>query len=150
MAYTGRQVHILLVEDDAIDTEMVKRSIRGADITNPLICVHDGIEALETLRGEGGREKIPQPCIIILDINTPRMNGFQLMQTLRQDPFMRNNVVFMLTTSSGSSDRRLAYDLHAAGYFLKQDTADFMKLLCQYCKLNVFPARAPENYANTV
>ena len=145
-----KNAHILLVEDDSIDKEMVLRSFKKSNINNPLVCVRDGVEALEALKGEQGRDKIPQPCIVLLDINTPRMNGFQLMRVMREDPFLRNNVVFMLTTSAGSSDRRLAYDLHAAGYFLKQDTADFVKLLSQYCKLNVFPARPPENYANSV
>ncbi len=150
-AVIPQDIHILLADDDMIDTQMVKRCLQKNNITNPLTCVTDGIEALEALQGLGGRSKVPQPCIILLDINMPRMNGFQFMHAMREDPFMRNNVVFMLTTSAGDSDRRLAYDLQAAGYFLKKNTPDFITLLGHYCRLNVFPEQQiPVNYASSV
>ena len=146
-----KNIHIVLADDDAIDREMVKRSLKKHGLENPLTCVTDGVEALEVLRGTGGRAMVPQPCIVIVDINMPRMNGFQMMQEMRSDPHMRNNVIFMLTTSAGDPDRRLAYELQAAGYFLKKHTADFVQLLGQYCRLNVFPEkRIPANYASSV
>lgn len=147
----GDTVHILLADDDSIDTEMVKRCLSKHKVSNPLVCVTDGVEALQILRGDNGHEKLPQPCIIILDINMPRKNGFQFMREMREDPHMRNNIVFMLTTSAGDSDRRLAYDLQAAGYFLKNQTSDFIQMLGEYCRINVFPRDGiPENYASSI
>lgn len=151
MRGTSETVHILLADDDMVDTEMVRRCLEKHNIKNPLICVTDGVEALNALRGADGQDKVPQPCIIILDINMPRMNGFQFMRELREDPHMRNNIVFMLTTSAGDSDRRLAYDLQAAGYFLKKQTSDFVQLLGHYCRLNVFPKKGiPLNYGSSL
>ena len=58
-----RTVTILLVDDDTVDAMAVRRSFRELKIANPVVEAHDGIEALEFLRGENGREKIVPPCL---------------------------------------------------------------------------------------
>lgn len=137
-----QNANILLVEDDEIDIETVQRVFKKAGITAKISTARDGVEGLEALRGENGHKKMQQPCIILLDINMPRMNGFQFLQNMREDAYMRQNVVFMLTTSARNADRSLAYDHSAAGYVLKENVSDLADILNRYCKINKFPEAA--------
>ena len=136
-------IHILLVEDDEIDAEAVVRAFRRQNITNPLTIVQDGIEALNVLRGEGGHQKLSSPYIILLDINLPRMNGIEFLQALRNDPVLKQSIVFMLTTSNRDEDKLAAYDRQIAGYLLKSrtgaDFADLIALLISYEQIVEFP-----------
>lgn len=125
---------ILLVEDDVIDTEAVRRALRRAAIDNPLHIARDGVEALETLR------TLNQPCLMLVDINMPRMNGLQLLQELRKDPDLRQNVVFMLSTSALGEDKISAYKLNAAGYILKENILRLGEMIRIYFQVNEFPS----------
>jgi CheY-like chemotaxis protein len=115
----SRPVTILLVEDDAVDTMAVKRAFRELKIANPVIEAHNGIEALQCLRGENGHEKVSGPLLILLDLNMPRMGGIEFLQELRDDPLLRRTLVFVMTTSAADQDRRQAYEKNIAGYILK-------------------------------
>lgn len=90
-------VHLLLVEDDEVDAEAIKRAFRKRRIANPFTVVRDGIEALEVLRGEDGREPLPRPFLILLDLNMPRMSGLEFLRETRQDPELRDAIIFVLT-----------------------------------------------------
>ena len=94
-----RTVTILLVDDDKVDAMAVKRSFRELKIANPVIEAHNGIEALERLRGENGHEKVPEPLLMLLDLNMPRMGGIEFLEELRRDPVLRRTLVFVMTTS---------------------------------------------------
>jgi len=112
-------LNILLVDDDKVDTMALKRSFRDLKITHPVFETSNGVEALECLRGENGREQIPAPYVVLLDLNMPRMGGFEFLQELRRDQELRRTLVFVLTTSAAADDRRRAYDFNVAGYVLK-------------------------------
>jgi CheY-like chemotaxis protein len=131
---------ILLVEDDEVDVEIVRRMLKKADVKNPLYLARDGVEALEMLGNESAKRRFPQqPCLILLDINMPRMNGFEFLAELKKRDVIKRNVVFMLTTSPRSKDKDMSYDLHAAGYMLKNDMAEIGALLHSYMAVNRFP-----------
>lgn len=135
-----KPIDILVVEDNEIDLEAVQRAFKKANITNPVHNAWDGVEALEMLSGKNGKQKLPQPCIVLLDINMPRMDGIKLLKELRKsdDDCLQQSIVFMLTTSKLSGDRMLAYESNVAGYFLKEDLGELVKLLDSYCKINQF------------
>jgi CheY-like chemotaxis protein len=132
-------VPILLVEDNRIDIEVVRRALTKADIPNPLYTAVDGVEAWELLSGKNGSHKLPSPCLILLDINMPRMNGFEFLEKMRGDETMRHNVVFMLTSSARNEDKLAAYQRSAAGYILKENLKAFIPILRDYCRVNEFP-----------
>lgn len=132
------QFPILLVEDDEIDTETVKRILKREQITNPLYCANDGVEALELLKKTNG-DAISQPCVILLDINMPRMNGLEFLELMRGDEHLKRNVTFMLTTSARNEDKAMAYDLCVAGYVLKENMGRLIEMLGRYCKINELP-----------
>lgn len=132
-------VNILLVEDNEIDVEAVERAFKKANINVSLHNAFDGVEALAMLRGTDSKAKLTQPCLILLDINMPRMDGIQLLKALRGDALLKQSIVFMLTTSNRNNDRMLAYEQYVAGYFLKEDLGTFVDMLGSYCNSNQFP-----------
>jgi CheY-like chemotaxis protein len=118
-----KEIHILLVEDDDGDAKAMDRAFMRAKIANPMRRAIDGVEALEILRGENGKEKLAHPFLLLIDLNMPRLNGIQLLEALRGDPALRRAVAFVLTTSKREEDKIAAYDFNVAGYIHKQ-TAD--------------------------
>jgi CheY-like chemotaxis protein len=136
-------VNLLLVEDDEVDVQGLKRAFNKGRIGNPITVARDGIEALEILRGENGHEKLPKPHLILLDLNMPRMNGIEFLETIRADDDLKCSVVFMITTSKADEDKARAYGHNVAGYIVKQDPANtFMEavsLLEHYWKIVEFP-----------
>lgn len=116
-------VNILLVEDDEVDVMNVQRAFKKNNILNPLNIAHNGVEALDKLRGTNGEVKIdPLPRIILLDINMPKMNGLEFLKELRADPVLHNISVFIMTTSNDDKDRFEAYNYNVAGYVVKPIT----------------------------
>jgi CheY-like chemotaxis protein len=138
-----REVTILLVDDDDGDAKMVQRAFSKAGILNPLVRAVDGMEALEMLRGNQGRERLRPPYILLIDINMPRMNGLNFVKALRADAALKSAIAFMMTTSKHDADRYAAYELNVAGYILKQnagaDFLDFVQLIGGYVRIVEMP-----------
>jgi CheY-like chemotaxis protein len=138
-----RSVTILLVEDDVVDVTAIRRSFWRQKILNPLVIARHGIEALDILRGQNGREKIQSPYLALLDLNMPRMGGIEFLRELRGDPALRRTLVFVMTTSMAAADRLRAYDMNVAGYFLKhppgKDFAEALTLIERYLRAVEFP-----------
>lgn len=137
---------ILLVEDDTGDAKAVLRAFRKVRISNTITRAADGIEALDILRGTGGKERIQPPFVLLADINMPRMNGIDLVRELRKDPELSGTAVFFLTTSRHDQDIDAAYGLNAAGYIVKETAGrDFLQLVemvGRYWRIVEFPAAA--------
>lgn len=125
-----KPLSVLLVEDDDGDAKAVRRAFKKAKIANAIYRVVDGVEALAALRGQDGHEKVPSPHLLLVDLNMPRMNGIQFVEALRNDPSLKNSVVFILTTSKSEEDKAKAYNLNVAGYILKETAGrDFLQLV---------------------
>lgn len=139
----GREVTILLVDDDDGDTKMVQRAFTKAGIINPLVRAVDGIEALEILRGKNGTAALQPPHIILVDINMPRMNGLAFVKALREDAVLKSSIVFIMTTSKHDADKYAAYALNVAGYILKEnagaDFLDFVQMIGGYVRIVEMP-----------
>jgi len=140
---TQDTVTILLVDDDRIDIAAMRRSFAALRISNPIVEAANGIEALEHLRGENGRDPVPHPRLVLLDLNMPRMGGLEFLQELRADPELASTVVFVLTTSDDDVDRFRAYEKHVAGYVLKhqpgQSFLDSVAMVEHYARVVEFP-----------
>lgn len=140
-----RALNILLVEDDEVDVMNVQRAFQRNKITNPLYVAHNGLEALEMLRGndEAGPVVPSDRRIILLDISMPKMNGIEFLQELRQDPELASIPVIVLTTSDEDQDRMNAYKFNVAGYILKPvkfvNFAEVMAALNKYWTLCEMP-----------
>jgi len=134
MGYAVEDVSVLVVEDDEIDAIAIKRALFDEGLGNQVVHVVDGIEALECLRGQNGREKLCEPLFVLLDINMPRMNGHEFLSELSGDPALDDTVVFVLTTSDDQRDREAVYEKYADGYILKADLAGDYSTLASMLK----------------
>lgn len=118
--------HILLIEDDDIDTMTVRRAMRDLDVPYQLSCVTNGEEGLDFLRNPLN----PRPGLILLDINMPRMNGIEFLTEMKADPALKSIPVNILTTSKEELDRLAAFDNSVAGYMVKPvDYPQFVKIM---------------------
>ncbi|MDR3774670.1 MAG: response regulator [Terracidiphilus sp.] len=122
-------IRILLVEDDDGEAKAVQRAFLKARIANPIVRALDGIEALEILRGSERRPRLEKPYMLLIDLNMPRMGGIPLATAIREDPELRDAIIFILTTSNRVEDKEAAHLLNVAGFILKENVAeDFLQL----------------------
>jgi CheY-like chemotaxis protein len=137
---SDKTTNILLVEDDDLDVENVRRAFKKAGINNPLWIASDGEQALEMLRGT---EYPPERRLVLLDINLPKLSGIELLREIRNDERLRTLSVVVLTTSNEDRDRTEAFNLNVAGYLLKpitsQSFVDLMATLNRYWGLVELP-----------
>jgi CheY-like chemotaxis protein len=122
LGYNMREaVNFLLVEDDQFSVDFFRLYFLKKGIKNPVYRASNGVEALEILRGQNNREKIPEPYIVFLDLDMPEMSGIELLKIIRNDKDLKNTTVYILTTSCSDIDIQTAYSLNVAGFFLKKD-----------------------------
>ena len=123
-----RNVNILLVEDDEVEVKHFKRSMKRYALPNSLFVARDGIEAMALLRGDsdGGLSRVPRPCLVLLDLNLPRMNGLEFLREIRADALLRTTTIIVITASDDEHDRAAAYDLNVANYIVKPVDFDLL------------------------
>jgi CheY-like chemotaxis protein len=118
---------ILLAEDNADDVVLVQHAFKRAGAQSHLTAVTDGLEVLEYLKGEGAfanREAYPFPDVLLLDLNMPRKNGFEVLAWVRQDLRCTRLMVHVLTASPRDADVDRAYSLGANSYVVKPSRLD--------------------------
>jgi CheY-like chemotaxis protein len=130
---------VLLVEDDKVDALIVKRAFQDLNIHNAIIYADNGEEALNYLIND----KNDKPCLILLDINMPKMNGIEFLKELRKDESITNIPVVVMTTSRNEGDRKEMFELSVSGYMIKSfNYNDFLKtidIIKSYWTLSKFP-----------
>jgi len=131
---------ILLIEDDDVDVMTVKRALRDLKVGNQLVPMGDGEQAISYLRAEINTK----PCVILLDLNMPKMNGTEFLKIVKADHVLRKIPVVVLTTSSSEQDIANTFELGAAGYMIKSvDYHKFketIKAIDLYWTLSELPA----------
>lgn len=117
---------ILLVEDDEIDAQSVRRALSELGVKNPLRRVQNGEEALAWLRDSANGK----PGLILLDLNLPVMTGLEFLQAAKADQRLRSIPVIVVTSSRLDEDRLSSFDLSVAGYMVKPtEYAQFVDVL---------------------
>jgi len=123
-----RQTHcpIMLVEDDQVDAMTVRRALKEIKVTNPLIHQEHGEAALAFLQDPAN----DRPCLILLDLNMPIMNGIEFLQAIKSLPELKRIPVIVLTTSAEEQDKCQSFDLGIAGYMKKPvDYRQFVEVM---------------------
>jgi len=110
---------VLLVEDNPDDVIITRRAWKKGCIRNKLLVTKDGEEALRLLRKEEEYVDAPTPCIILLDLKMPRINGFEVLETVKNDDNLRDIPIVVLTSSERRDDINRAYKLGCNSYIEK-------------------------------
>lgn len=130
---TSRPVEILLVEDNEDDVVIIQEAFAEFQLVNVLNTVSDGEEALAYLRREGQYKVVRQPGLILLDINMPKKNGFEVIQAMKADLRLRTLPVIMLTMSDRDEDVIRSYANGACSYIRKPvDLDQFHTVIKQF------------------
>ena len=111
---------VLLVEDDSIDAMTVQRAFRDLKVTNPLKRTVNGEDALAYLRNPAN----DKPCVILLDLNMPKLDGREVLRQMADYPNLRRIATVVLTTSSQEQDILYSYDLGAKSYIAKPENLE--------------------------
>lgn len=118
-----RVINILLVEDDVLDQMEVKRTLDRKNILHRLKVVKNGEEAIRALEEDSdldiGESFLGKPDIILLDLNMPKMNGFEFLANIKKNEKWRDIKVFILTTSEEREDKVAALNLGISGFITK-------------------------------
>jgi CheY-like chemotaxis protein len=131
---TGERI-ILLVEDNEDDEEFTLRALQRAHVTNRVVVVRDGSEAIDFLFGLGahaGRDLALMPAVVLLDLKLPKMGGLDVLRRMRADDRTRYVPVVVLTSSSQDEDILGSYHSGANSYVRKPvEFADFATAVAQ-------------------
>ncbi len=135
---TAKIKKILLVEDNENDIELTLNALQESRLSNEVHAVRDGAEALDymyyrnkyTDRAEG------VPCVILLDLKMPRVDGIEVLRTLKSDDNLRHVPIVMLTSSREERDLVLSYDLGVNAFVVKP--VDFTQFVQAIRNLGMF------------
>ena len=114
-----RVINILLVEDDFLDQLEVSRTLARKNIPHRLKIAKNGEEALSMLNERNSDVFSGRPDIILLDLNMPKMNGFEFATKIKNNEDLRAIKIFVLTTSEDREDKVAAAELGASGFITK-------------------------------
>ncbi|HBY51252.1 MAG TPA: two-component system response regulator [Marinilabiliales bacterium] len=112
---------ILLAEDNSKDVELTIEAMAENNLGNQVVIVKDGIEAMEYLRREGKYKlrNAGNPCVILLDIKMPRMDGIEVLRSIRSDDKLKKVPVVMITSSREERDLIKTYELGVNAFVVK-------------------------------
>jgi len=124
MTKTKRSIDILLVEDNPGDIRLIQEALREHQLSHQLYIVNDGDQALAFLHQKPPHQQAPRPDIILLDLDLPKMDGMQLLKSVKQHKILRSIPVVVLTNSDAEQDINDAYAHYANAYVLKSANLD--------------------------
>ena len=134
---------ILIVEDNETDIMCLKRAFEKIGIKKSIITASNGEEALAYLKGDLPGQDRRIPNLILLDLNTPIMNGFEFLDALKSDSKLKVIPVIVLTSSTSSLDMNDSYSNSVAGYIEKpmdpEDYLNIVRIIDQYWTLSYLP-----------
>ena len=137
---------VLLVDDSENDLMLMRTAFKKAEFRNPLQEVYNGEEAMAYLKGEGAygdRTQYPLPAVMLLDLNMPMKNGFDVLTWVRTEPAFKGLSIIILTASARAEDVERAFDLGANSYLVKPSNlaalTDMIRCLRDWLQINHFP-----------
>ena len=129
----GQTIEILVADDNDDDILMIQEAVDEARLLNLLHVVNDGQEAMSFLRRENPYQDARRPGLVLLDINMPKMDGFEVLKEMKADASLRHIPVVMLTTSRRDEDIVQSYSDGACSYIPKPvDFHSFQEVAKQF------------------
>ena len=112
-------IEILLAEDNLGDARLTEKAFEKENVLNNLHVVEDGVEAMHFLNQEGPHSDAPRPDLVLLDLQMPRKDGWEVLEEIDADPDLRRIPVVVLTSSEAEEDIVKSYELNANAYMTK-------------------------------
>ncbi len=115
-------IEILFVEDSADDAALTIRALRKSGLSNPILHLKDGAEALDFLYCKGNyvsRNINEQPKLILLDLKMPKVSGMEVLEKIKSDPLLKKIPTVILTSSKEDPDIKRCYELGVNSYIVK-------------------------------
>ena len=138
---------ILLVDDSENDLFLMRRAFKKAEFNSPLQEVHNGEEAIAYLKGDdpySDRNKFPLPAVMLLDLNMPMKNGFDVLTWVRAQTGLKRLSIIVLSASVRAEDLERAFDLGANSFLVKPSTlealAAMIRCLRDWIQISHFPS----------
>jgi len=122
-----KTVDILLVEDNPGDVRLTREALNEGHLSNNLFVASDGVEAIEFLTKTGNFKNAVTPDLVLLDLNLPKVNGFEVLEKIKNDEHLKSIPVIILTTSMSDHDIIASYSMHANCYVPKPVEYDSFK-----------------------
>jgi CheY-like chemotaxis protein len=121
MKANGREVTIVMIEDDEGHARLIEKNVRRAGVNNDIVPFTDGTSALEYILGKdlSGTVSAERYLLVLLDLNLPDMSGMEILQQLKSNPFTKRLPVVILTTTDDKAEIQRCYDLGANVYITK-------------------------------
>ena len=129
---------ILVADDDLDDQQLIKEGLDGCKVNLKIIPLYDGVQVMDYLLGRGkyrGHSLLPD--LILLDLNMPLMDGFDVLKELKKYPHLKPIPIYVITTSRSAEHMNIALQLGARGFYSKgsksQDILRIMREVCAEC-----------------
>jgi CheY-like chemotaxis protein len=112
---------ILLVEDDPGHARLIEKNLRRSHLANEIVTMDDGQRAVDYVFGEGSYATSPPqvPLLILLDLNLPGLDGYQVLKRLKEREQTRHIPIIILTTMDDSAEVQRCYELGCSVYITK-------------------------------
>lgn len=128
-----RDIEILIVEDNPSDLELTLRALKKHHVSNKILALRDGAEALDYLFAQGQYQNRPnnrKPKVIFLDLKLPKVDGLEVLRRIKADPATRSIPVVMVTSSTEEKDRLQSYELGVNSFLVKPvNFEDFIRAI---------------------
>jgi CheY-like chemotaxis protein len=132
----SESILILLIEDDPGHARLVEKNLRRSNIQNKIIVFKDGQEAVNFFFVDQAHLRLQTPLLVVLDLNIPVLDGYQLLKRLKHDPQTKHIPVFILTTEDDAREIKRCYDGGCNVCITKP--VDYAQFSDAICKLGLF------------
>lgn len=141
---TKKSLEVLLADDDADDVMVIQMLFAEASPEHGINFVRNGEEVISYLRREGQWKKSPRPSLILLDLNMPKLDGFEVLKEIKADRDLCTIPVIVLSTSSADSDIQHAFQLGACSFITKPANFEkFRELMQQFVRYWTYVTHVP-------
>ena len=131
---------IIVADDDIDDQDLIKRAFSDSQVQVEVNSVYNGLQLMDYLLRKEAYKNIadPLPDLILLDINMPLMDGFDVLLQLKKQPALLNIPIYVLTTSRNPEHRKKALQLGATGFYSKGASSKEIRRIVQEVCLDCF------------
>jgi CheY-like chemotaxis protein len=129
---------IVVADDDLDDQDLIRSGLKDCRVQVDIVPVYDGLKLMDyLLKRHEFKHNEDRPDLILLDLNMPLMDGFQVLNEIRKYVTLRKIPVYVITTSRSKAEREKALDMGASGFYSKgassKDVVRIMKEICKEC-----------------